>query len=99
MASSPTSRFVFGLAGPAPLDSERALLVALRPLGLFLSKQNLQTPSQSASLLEALRGLYFPAPLLFISQEGGSEDPLGPLLGTPCASAAACAAAGTDRVH
>ncbi len=75
------------------------MLVALRPLGIFLSKQNLQTPSQSASLLEALRRLYFPAPLLFISQEGGSEDPIGPLLGTPCASAAACAAAGTDRVH
>jgi len=93
------SRFVFGLAGPSLLDSERALLVALRPLGLFLSKQNIQTPAQSAALLEALRGLFSPPPLLFISQEGGSEDPLGPLLGTPCASPAACAAAGTDRVH
>jgi beta-N-acetylhexosaminidase len=92
-------RFVFGLAGPALSAEEGRLLAELRPLGIFLSKQNLQTPSQSASLLEALRGLYFPAPLLFISQEGGSEDPLGPLLGTPSASPAACAAAGTDRVH
>jgi beta-N-acetylhexosaminidase len=90
---------VFGLSGPQLPDSERSLLVALRPLGIFLSKQNLQTPSQTASLLEALRGLFSPAPLLFISQEGGSEDPLGPLLGTPFASPAACAAAGTDRVH
>ncbi len=93
------SRFVFGLNGPELSESERALLVALRPLGILLSKQNLQTPLQSTSLLEALRGLFSPAPLLFVSQEGGSEDPIGPLLGTPCASAAACAAAGTDRVH
>lgn len=90
---------MLGLAGPSLLDSERSLLVALRPLGILLSKQNLQTPSQASSLLEALRGLFSPAPLLFISQEGGSEDPLGPLLRTPCSSAAACAAAGTDRVH
>ncbi|MDL2716523.1 MAG: glycoside hydrolase family 3 N-terminal domain-containing protein [Acidobacteriota bacterium] len=94
-----TSRFVFGLAGPTLLDSERALLAALRPLGIFLSKQNLLSASQAASLLEALRGSFVPAPLLFLSQEGGSEDPLGPLLGTPSSSAAACAAAGTDRVH
>ena len=93
------SRFVLGLAGSSLSAEERALLVALRPLGILLSKQNLLSASQSASLLEALRGLYSPAPLLFISQEGGSEDPLGPLLGTPFASAAACAAAGTDRVH
>ncbi len=94
-----SSRFVLGLAGPSLSAEERSLLVALRPLGIFLSKQNLQTPLQSASLLEALRGLFSPAPLLFISQEGGSEDPLGPLLGAPFASPAACAAAGTDRVH
>jgi beta-N-acetylhexosaminidase len=99
VAAAPTSRFVFGLSGPALSAEESRLLAALRPLGIFLSKQNLQTPSQSASLLEALRGLYSPPPLLFISQEGGSEDPIGPLLGTPSASAAACAAAGTDRVH
>ncbi len=99
MAAGPVSRFVFGLSGPQLLDTERTLLVALRPLGIFLSKQNIHTPSQTASLLEALRGLFSPSPLLFISQEGGTEDPLGPLLGTPCASSAACAAAGTDRVH
>jgi beta-N-acetylhexosaminidase len=93
------SRFVFGLAGPSPSAEEHALLVALRPFGILLSKQNLLSAPQAALLLEALRGLYSPPPLLFISQEGGSEDPLGPLLGTPSASAAACAAAGTDRVH
>ncbi len=98
-SSDSPSRFVFGLSGPGLSDSERGLLVALRPLGILLSKQNLLSAPQAASLLEALRGLYAPAPLLFISQEGGSEDPLGPLLGTPFASAAACAAAGTDRVH
>jgi beta-N-acetylhexosaminidase len=99
VAESTASRFVFGLAGPSLSVEERLLLVALRPFGILLSKQNLPTPLQSASFLEALRGLFSPAPLLFVSQEGGSEDPIGPLLGTPCASAAACAAAGTDRVH
>ena len=99
MAESTASRFVFGLSGPQLSDSEHLLLVALRPFGILLSKQNLQTPSQSASLLEVSRGLFSPAPLLFVSQEGGSEDPIGPLLGTPSRSAAACAAAGTDRVH
>ncbi len=99
MAESAASRFVFGLAGPSLSAEERGLLAALRPLGILLSKQNLLSAPQAALLLEALRGLYSPAPLLFISEEGGSEDPLGPLLGTPFASAAACAAAGTDRVH
>ena len=99
MAAAPASRFVVGLSGPSLSAEERTLLAALRPLGVLLSKQNLLSAPQAASLLEVLRGLYSPAPLLFVSQEGGSEDPIGPLLGTPCASAAACAAAGTDRVH
>ena len=99
MTVAPVSRFVFGLAGPSLSAEESALLVELRPLGILLSKQNLLSASQAASLLEILRGLFSPPPLLFISQEGGSEDPIGPLLGTPCASAAACAAAGTDRIH
>ncbi|MFI5120689.1 MAG: glycoside hydrolase family 3 N-terminal domain-containing protein [Thermoanaerobaculia bacterium] len=98
-ASDSPSRFVFGLSGPELSDSERSLLVALRPLGFLLSEQNLLSAPHAASLLEALRGLYSPAPLLLISQEGGGEDSIGPLLGIPCASAAACAAAGTDRVH
>jgi len=98
-ASDSPSRFVFGLSGPEVSAEESALLAALRPLGILLSKQNLLSAPQAASLLEVLRGLYSPAPLLFVSQEGGSEDSIGPLVGTPCASAAACAAAGTDRVH
>ena len=91
---------MFGLERPRALASQSALCSPRFGLSaFFLSKQNLLSAPQAASLLEALRGSVDPAPLLFVSQEGGSEDPIGPLLGTPCASAAACAAAGTDRVH
>ncbi|MGA7993200.1 MAG: glycoside hydrolase family 3 N-terminal domain-containing protein [Thermoanaerobaculia bacterium] len=92
-------RFVFGLRGPALDTDERAFFAARRPLGFLLFKRNLQSPPQTAALIEALRGLYSPEPLLFVDQEGGSVDRLGPLLGVPFPSAAACAAAGTDRVH
>ena len=93
------SRFVFGLRGPALEADEKAFFAARCPLGFLLFRRNLQTPSQAVELLEELRGLYSPPPLLFVDQEGGSVDRLGPLLGTAFASAAACAAAGTDRVH
>src|SRR5512144_3289412 len=103
-------RFVFGLRGPALDADERAFFCAHPPLGFLLFKRNLQSPSQVASLIEELRGVAgagetpaaagsAPAPLLFVDQEGGTVDRIGPLLGTPFASAAACAAAGTDRVH
>ncbi len=99
MADFTASRFVFGLRGPALEAEEEAFFAAHPPLGFLLFKRNLQTPSQAAELLEALRGLSNPSPLLFVDQEGGTVDRLGPLVGTPFASAAACAEAGTDRVH
>lgn len=99
MADAAASRFVFGLRGPALDADERAFFSAHPPLGFLLFKRNLQSPSQTVDLLEALRGLSSPEPLLFLDQEGGTVDRLGPLLGVPFASAAACAEAGTDRIH
>ena len=97
MASA--ERFVFGLRGPALDADERAFFAAHPPLGFLLFRRNLQTPSQVAALIEALRGLSSPEPLAFVDQEGGTVDRLGPLLGVPFASAAACSEAGTDRIH
>ena len=91
-------RFVFGLRGPALDAEERAFFSAQPPLGFLLFKRNLQSPSQTVALLEDLRGLAG-APLIFVDQEGGTVDRLGPLVGVPFASAAACAEAGTDRIH
>jgi beta-N-acetylhexosaminidase len=108
VADSLASRFVFGLGGPELTSAERSYFSAHPPLGFLLFKRNLQSPSQVSSLIEELRGLAgaapapagaAPAPLVFVDQEGGTVDRLGPLLGVPFASAAACAAAGTDRVH
>ena len=92
-------RFVFGVRGPALEADERAFFASHPPLGFLLFKRNLQSPSQTVSLLEALRGLSSPEPLLFVDQEGGTVDRIGPLLGVPFASASACAEAGTDRIH
>ncbi len=103
MADAGASRFVFGLRGPALEADERAFFSGHLPLGFLLFRRNLQTPSQTAALIEELRGLAPAAagalPLLFVDQEGGTVDRLGPLLGVPFASAATCSAAGTDRVH
>jgi beta-N-acetylhexosaminidase len=99
VAESAASRFVFGLRGPALEADERAFFSAHPPLGFLLFKRNLLSPSQTVELLEALRGVSSPEPLLFVDQEGGTVDRVGPLLGVPFASAAACAEAGTDRVH
>ncbi|HVO51342.1 MAG TPA: glycoside hydrolase family 3 N-terminal domain-containing protein [Thermoanaerobaculia bacterium] len=105
MANSPAERFVFGLGGPELSIAERAFFTAHPPLGFLLFKRNLQSPSQVVELLEALRGIAPAAgaagapPLLFVDQEGGTVDRIGPLLGAKFASAAACSEAGTDRVH
>lgn len=101
-------RFVFGLRGPALDADERAFFAANPPLGFLLFRRNLQTASQVVALIQDLRGLAgavpasagaAPAPLVFVDQEGGTVDRIGPLLGVPFASAAACSEAGTDRVH
>ena len=98
-AVATAERFVFGLDGTSLSAKERAFFSAHPPLGFLLFRRNLQSPLQVASLIEELRALSSPEPLLFLDQEGGTVDRLGPLVGVPFASAAACAEAGTDRVH
>ncbi|MGE5345789.1 MAG: glycoside hydrolase family 3 N-terminal domain-containing protein [Acidithiobacillales bacterium] len=99
MAGEASQRFVFGLEGPELLQEECSFFRANPPLGFLLFRRNLLSAPQAAALIAELRGLSSPPPLLFVDQEGGAVDRLGPLLGLSFPSATAAAAAGTDRVH
>ena len=90
---------MFGLEGPELSARERSLFSAKPPLGFVLFRRNLSSPSQVVTLIDELKGLASPAPLLFVDQEGGTVDRIGPLLGTSFPSAEAVAAKGTDFIH
>ncbi|HQR68834.1 MAG TPA: glycoside hydrolase family 3 N-terminal domain-containing protein, partial [Thermoanaerobaculia bacterium] len=96
---SASERFVFGLEGPELSPRERTLFSAHPPLGFLLFRRNLSSPAQAVSLISQLRALASPAPLLFVDQEGGTVDRIGPLLGRAFPPAALLAGKGTDRVH
>jgi len=93
-------RFVYGLEGPELLARERELFAVLPPLGFILFRRNLASAAPAAALIGELRRLGGGSPrLLFVDQEGGTVDRIGPLLGLKFPSAALLAAKGTDRVH
>jgi beta-N-acetylhexosaminidase len=94
-----SARFVAGLEGPSLTVSERAAFAKAAPFGFLLLPRNLESAAQTSALTADLRSLGQPAPLLFVDQEGGTVDRLGPLAGRPFASAAEVVAAGSDRVH
>lgn len=96
---SGASRLVVGLAGTRLSGEERAFLARRRPLGVLLLPRNLESAGQAAALVEEVRSACDPSPLLWIEQEGGTVDRVGPLLGVPIPPAAALAEAGVDRVH
>ncbi len=93
------SRFVLGVGGPELDARERALFATHPPLGFVLYARNLVSAEQAAQLIAELRAFATPSPLLFVDQEGGRVDRLGPLLGAAFPSATLCASKGTDRVH
>jgi beta-N-acetylhexosaminidase len=92
-------RLVVGLEGPEPTAAEERLYRALAPLGFILFRRNLVSARQAAGLVERLRGFSDPAPLLFVDQEGGTVDRLGPLLGINFPSPRVLAENGADAVH
>ncbi len=94
-----SERFVFGLEGAELEERERAFFSRNPPLGFILSGRNLSSPSRVVTLIEELRRFSTPSPLLYVDQEGGTVDRIGPLLGAPFPSAEAVAAKGTDFVH
>ncbi len=100
MARGASQRFVFGIDGPDVSSRERAFFAANPPLGFLLFRRNLVSAPDAAALIEELRRIGgSPPPLLFIDQEGGTVDRIGPLLGVRFPSAAGVSSLGTDRVH
>ena len=96
---SGAARLVVGVAGTALTAEERAFLAVRRPFGVILFPENLASAEQAAALVAEIRAACDPAPLLFVDQEGGPVDRLGPLLGVSLPSPAALAEKGVDRVH
>ncbi len=70
---------IFGIAGLALGDEERALFAATNPLGFILFQRNCASPDQVRSLVRALRTVVgrADAPVL-IDQEGGRVQRLRP---------------------
>lgn len=97
--SGASDRFVVGLAGVEPTAEERALFSKSPPYGFLLFKRNLESAERVARSIEELRALSDPPPLLFVDQEGGTVDRLGPLVGERFPSASLLAEKGADRVH
>lgn len=91
-------RFVVGLDGPVLSDEERQEFTFLPPLGFILFRRNLVSAEQTVALAKDIRSLPG-APLLFVDQEGGTVDRVGPLLGSRFPAASAVVARGSDRVH
>jgi beta-N-acetylhexosaminidase len=96
---SPSRRFVLGIEGHELTASERRLFEKAPPHGVVLFGNNLESAPQAVALIEQIRKLASPAPLLFVDQEGGTVDRLGPILGVNFPSASVLAAKGADRVH
>jgi beta-N-acetylhexosaminidase len=96
---SGAARLVVGLAGSSLAPGERAFLSGRRPLGVVLSTRNLESAPRAAALVEEVRSACDPAPLLFLDQEGGPLDRIGPLLGLAFPSAASLSEKGVHRVH
>ena len=93
------ARLVVGLGGTSPSPAERAFLAERKPAGVLLRPENLASAEQAANLAAEVRAACDPPPLLFVDQEGGPVDRLGPLLAVAFPSPAELAAAGVDRVH
>lgn len=93
------ARLVVGLAGTAMTVAEKAFLSQHRPAGVLLFPENLASAEQAATLVAEVRAACDPSPLLFVDQEGGPVDRLGPLLGFSFPSPAALSAMGVHRVH
>ncbi len=92
-------RFVFGLEGPTLGDREEKLFRRHPPFGFVLFSRNLESAVSIVALVEQLRSISDPPPLLFVDQEGGTVDRIGPVLGIRFPSASTCAEKGADRVH
>ena len=70
--------FITGLAGPALTDEEREFLREAQPWGLILFKRNVTEPAALRRLIEDARTALARNAPVFIDQEGGRVQRLGP---------------------
>ena len=70
---------IFGCKGEQLSDEERALFRDVQPFGFILFARNCRTPDQVRALCDSLRGTVpDPRTPIFIDQEGGRVQRLGP---------------------
>src|SRR5713226_139203 len=72
--------FITGLKGTAITAEERAFLREATPVGLILFKRNIVDPLQLKELIEQFRAIRGPGAAVFIDQEGGRVQRMGPPL-------------------
>jgi beta-N-acetylhexosaminidase len=70
--------FITGLAGLSISADERAFLREAQPWGLILFKRNVNTPAQVTGLVESFRATVGWEAPVFVDQEGGRVQRLGP---------------------
>jgi beta-N-acetylhexosaminidase len=70
--------FITGLKGTAITGEERAFLRETSPVGLILFKRNIVDPVQLKELIEQFRVIRGPGAAVFIDQEGGRVQRMGP---------------------
>src|SRR6476659_2857946 len=70
--------FITGLAGLSISADERAFLREAQPWGLILFKRNVSTPAQVTGLTESFRATVGWEAPVFVDQEGGRVQRLGP---------------------
>lgn len=70
--------FITGLKGTVIAAEERAFLRDASPMGLILFKRNIVDPPQLRKLIEQFRAICGPDAAVFIDQEGGRVQRMGP---------------------
>ena len=70
--------FITGLAGLSITASERSFLRDTQPWGLIIFKRNVSTPDQVAELTQSFRDCAGWQAPVFVDQEGGRVQRLGP---------------------
>ena len=69
---------IVGLSGPVLTAPESRWIETLSPYGYILFRRNIETPEQVRALTQAIRALAGPDCPIFIDQEGGRVQRLGP---------------------
>src|SRR5260221_9092667 len=70
--------FITGLAGTTVTPAERTLLREREPWGFILFKRNIETPAQVRRLTASIRDAVGREAPVFVDQEGGRVQRLGP---------------------